>query len=208
MQTEIEAKFADIDIGDMRRKLEAAGGMLEQPMRLMRRVLIEEPHHAADGSFLRIRDEGNKTTLTFKRRLAKDSNATITSVQELETTVGDFDTAVTIFQEAGWQYVTYQETRRETWQLDGSEVVIDEWPWIAPSVEIEGPSIAAVQDVAAKLGLSWDAALFGSIDIIYERDYPHMTNRGIIDIKEARFSDPVPPEFLGITEKNETTYEQ
>ncbi len=197
MNSEIEAKFADISIEDTRKKLQDLGATLEHPMRAMRRVLIEESHHAADNSFVRIRDEGDRTTLTFKRRTVPDDEATIDSVQELETTVGDFDTAVKIFEEAGWSYITYQETRRETWLLDDVEVVIDEWPWLNPSVEIEGSSVEAVQDTAKKLGFNWHDAVFGSIDILYERTFPHKTNRGVIDIKEVRFDAPIPKEFLG-----------
>jgi len=195
MQTEIEVKFVDVDIDDVRARLKAAGAALEQSMTEMRRVLIEEPHHAAERSFIRIRDEGSKTTLTFKRRLLPDEETTLTSVQELETTVGDFDTAVKIFAEAGWNYVTYQESRRETWHLDDTEVVIDEWPWINPYIEIEGPTEDSVRSVAKKLGFDWETAMFGSVDVIYGRDYPNRTNRGVIDVKEVRFGTPSPKEF-------------
>jgi adenylate cyclase class 2 len=197
MNSEIEAKFADISIEDIRKKLRDLGATLEHPMRAMRRVLIEEAHHAAENSFIRIRDEGNRVTLTFKRRTAPDHEATIDSVKELETTVGDFDTTVKIFEEAGWNYITYQETRRETWLFKSAEVVIDEWPWLNPSLEIEASSVELVQDVASQLGLKWDDAIFGSIDILYERKFPRKTNRGVIDIKEVRFDAPVPKEFLG-----------
>jgi adenylate cyclase, class 2 len=195
MQAEIEAKFVDVDIDVVRSKLKQAGGQLEQPMRLMRRVLIEEPHHAAEYSFIRIRDEGDRATLTFKRRTKPDSASTIDSTHELETTVGDFDTTVKIFYEAGWKYITYQESRRETWRLGDTEVVIDEWPWIKPYIEVEAASVELVQSTAMALGFEWRDAVFGSVDVIYDRDYPAMTVRGIIDIKEARFSDPVPAEF-------------
>lgn len=195
MKAEIEVKFLDIDIDDIRDRLNRAGAILEQPMRLMRRVLIEEEHHAKARSFIRIRDEGNKTTLTFKRRALPDEATTIDSTSELETTVGDFDTTVEIFAEAGWNYITFQESKRETWKLGDVEIVIDEWPWLKPMIEIEANSEQDVQTTAEKLGFDWNEAVFGSIDVVYHRDFPHMTCRGIIDIKEARFKDPVPKEF-------------
>lgn len=195
MQAEIEAKFVDVDIEDVRSRLQGIGATLDQPMRLMRRVLIEEEHHAAERSFIRIRDEGDRVTLTFKRRTKPDDASTVDSTHELETTVGDLDITAKIFQEAGWDYITRQESRRETWHLDGVEIVIDEWPWIQPYIEIEAQSIDAVQDVAKQLGFNWDDAVFGSVDVIYTRDFPDMTVRGVIDVKEVRFDDPVPPEF-------------
>ena len=195
MKNEIEVKFLDVNIDDIRARLTDTGATLEHPMRLMRRVLIEEEHHAADRSFIRIRDEGNKTTLTFKRRTLAEEETTIDSTHEIETTVGDFDTAVKIFAEAGWNYITFQESKRETWLLDGAEVVIDEWPWLAPMIEIEADSEAIVRSVADKLGFNWNDGIFGSVDVVYHRDYPNMTCRGIIDIKEARFDNDVPKEF-------------
>jgi len=196
MESEIEVKFLDVDVEDIRTRLTAAGGKLEQPMRLMKRALIEEPHHEKENSFIRIRDEGDKVTLAFKRRLLPDRETTIDSTKEIETTVGDFDKTVTIFAEAGWQYITLQESRRETWMLDEAEVVIDEWPWIQPFIEIEASSEEIVRRVAGILGFDWKDAVFGSVDVIYDRDFPNMSVRGIIDIKDARFSDPVPQQFL------------
>ena len=195
MNTEIEVKFVDIDIDDVRARLEKVGAELEQPMRDMKRALIEEEHHAAENMFIRIRDEGDKTTLCLKKKTKSLEESTIDSTYEIETTIGDFDTAVELFKVAGWHYITYQESRRETWRFGDVEVVIDEWPWLQPMIEIEGNSEAAVRAAADKLGFDWQTAVFGSVDVLYNRDYPNMTVRGIIDIKEVRFSDPVPPEF-------------
>lgn len=195
MKTEIEVKFVDVDIDDMRARLEGAGAVLMQPMRDMRRALIEEPQHAAENSFIRIRDEGDRVTMAYKRHPKNDEDATIDSAREVETTVGDFDATVAIFRASGWHYTTYQESKRETWQLGDVEIVIDEWPWIAPYIEVEADSEQKVREAAAALGFNWDDAVFGSVDVIYRRDFPDMTVRGVIDIKEVRFADPVPVEF-------------
>ena len=195
MNTEIEVKFVDVDIDDIRTRLEKAGATLVQPMRNMRRALIEEDHHAADNMFIRIRDEGDKVTLALKKKTKSLEESTIDSTYEIETTVGDFDTAVELFKVAGWHYTTYQESKRETWHLGNAEVVIDEWPWINPYIEIEADSEQAVRSAADKLGFDWDMVVFGSVDVIYNRDYPDMKVRGVIDIKEVRFGDDVPSEF-------------
>ncbi len=196
MKTEIEVKFCDIDIADVRKRLGSAGATCEQPMRLMRRALIEEPHHSAEDSFLRIRDEGDKVTLTFKRRVNPES-ATIDSVKEIEVEVSSFDDTIELFKEAGWEYKTFQESKRETWHLDDVEVVIDEWPWLRPYIEIEGDSEVAVQNAAEQLGFEWKTAVFGHIDHVYRRQYEFAKGfRGVIDLKEARFSMSLPPQFL------------
>jgi adenylate cyclase class 2 len=195
MKTELEVKFTHIDIEATRRALRDAGAILEQPMRLMKRALIEEPHHEAEHAFIRIRDEGDKVTLTFKRR-DDPAASTIDSVKELEVEVSDFDKTVAIFSEAGWKYKTFQESKRETWKLVGVEVVIDEWPWLNPYIEIEGESEADVRTAAEKLGLSWSNALFGHIDALYEMQYEFQGGiRGVIDLPEVRFDDPLPKDF-------------
>lgn len=202
MKTEIEVKFADIDTDAIRSSLEAAGAECEQPMRLMKRALVEEPHHEAQHAFIRIRDEGDKITLTFKRRTDKAASS-IDSVKELEVEVSDFDKTVELFSEAGWQYKTFQESRRETWKLDDVEVVIDEWPWLKPYIEIEGESEEAIKEVAAKLGLDWSTAIFGHIDALYAHQYEFLNGvRGVIDIAEVRFADPLPKVFKPRTTPN------
>lgn len=194
METEIEAKFINIDIEEVRSKLRALGAVCETPMRLMRRALIEEPHHRQEHSFLRIRDEGDKTTLTFKRR-HDPLGKTIDNVKEIEVVVSDFDTTVELFKEAGWDYTTFQESRRETWKYNQVEIVIDEWPWLQPMIEIEARTEQEVRAVAEKLGFSWYDAVFGSVDVVYEMEFENMQCRGTIDIKEARFENPPPEQF-------------
>lgn len=195
MKTEIEVKFADIDVDTIRNSLKKAGAECEQPMRLMKRALIEEPHHEAQHAFIRVRDEGDKITLTFKRRADKAAS-NIDSVKELEVEVSDFDKTVELFSEAGWQYKTFQESRRETWKLDDVEVVIDEWPWLKSYIEIEGESEAAIKAAAAKLGLNWSDVIMGHIDALYARQYEFLNGvRGVIDLPEVRFADPLPEVF-------------
>lgn len=195
MKPEIEVKFIDVDIEDVRRRLTESGAVCDHPMRDMRRALIEEEHHSAQNMFIRVRDEGDKVTLCLKKKTKSLEESTIDSTYEVETTVGDFDKTLEIFKVAGWEYMTYQESRRETWHIAGVEVVIDEWPWIKPYIEIEGETEQQLRDVADTLGFDWGEAMFGSVDVIYNRKYPNMTVRGVIDISQVRFADPTPAEF-------------
>ena len=195
MKTEVEVKFANINVDEIRDSLSRAGAVCEQPMRLMRRALIEEPHHQDEHAFIRIRDEGDKITLTFKRH-TDEAASSLDSVKEAEVEVSDFDTTVTIFSEAGWHYKTFQESKRETWTMDGVEVVIDIWPWLNPYIEIEGESEADIRETAEKLGLSWSDVIIGHIDVLYEMQYEFKNGvRGVIDIPEVHFDDPLPDAF-------------
>ena len=164
-------------------------------MRDMRRALIEEEHHSADNMFIRIRDEGDKVTLCLKKKTKPLEESTIDSTYEIETTVGDFDKTIELFSVAGWDYMTYQESKRETWVLGEAEIVIDEWPWINPYIEIEADTEETVRDSAKLLGFDWADAAFGSVDVIYNKEFPNMTVRGVIDVAEVRFDTEPPAEF-------------
>ncbi len=196
MQAEIEAKFLNVDIDAVRAALEKAGGTLEQPMRLMKRALIEQDHHYENHSFIRIRDEGDKVTLTYKKRGHRDANR-IDNTAEIEVEVSDFDTTIELFKEAGWEYKTFQESKRETWHVGDVEVVIDEWPWIEPMIEIEADSEEKVRSTAETLGFDWADAMFSHIDAAYQTKYDFAPGfRGVIDVKEVRFGNPLPDGFL------------
>lgn len=191
MKTEIEVKFCNIEIDDIRSRLIKAGATMEQPMRLMRRALIETEAMARDDAFIRLRDEGNKTTLTYK----KFETNSLTGAREHEVEVSDFETMKEILNLADLSFQTTQESKRETWRLGAVEVVIDQWPWMRPYIEIEGHSEAEVIKAAKELSFRWEDAVFGGADVIYHLEYPDMTVRGVIDIPYVRFDDPVPVEF-------------
>lgn len=197
METEIEVKFCDINIDEMRSKLKSAGAICEIPMRLMRRVTFDSEfmQDGKDG-FLRVRDEGDKVTMTYKQF----DDSSLSGTKEIEVVVSNFDDAVAILASSGLSDTSTQESRRETWKLDDVEVVIDEWPWIEPYIEIEGGSEQAVESVANKLGFDMNDGVFGGVDKVYKQKYDMLNGvRGVIDIKAARFGDPIPKEFA---EKN------
>lgn len=189
MKNEIEAKFVNIDIDDIRDKLRALGATLVQPLRDMRRVTIDSPTMQAKNAFLRVRDEGNKTTLTYKQFNA----LSIDGVKEVEVEVSNFDNTIILLAEVGLAHSSSQESRRETWSLNNVEIVIDEWPWLNPYIEIEGPNETKVIDTARKLGFDWNKAIFGDVMAAYRAQYPHLTPSDTIGaIPVVRFSDPLP----------------
>lgn len=189
MKDEIEAKFVNVNIEEIREKLKNLNAELVMPMRDMKRVTIDTLDLKKKNAFLRVRDEGNKTTLTYKQI----DTLSIDGVKEIEVTVSDFETTVALLAEAGLPHGSLQETRRETWQLDGVEVVIDEWPWLNPYIEIEGPSEEAVRGVAAKLAMNWDDAVFGDVMAAYRIQYPHLGMHDTVgNVSNVRFNDPLP----------------
>lgn len=192
MNSEIEAKFVDINHDDIRVKLTKLGAILEQPSRLMRRVVIHTPDMVKKDAFVRIRDEGYRTTITYKQFDA-DS---VDGAKEHEIQVSSFDESINIFSKAGLQYDTFQESRRENWRIGDVEIMLDEWPWLNPYIEIEAPSENSVKELAEKLDLDWGDAVFGGVANIYRHQYPHIGKEGnnIINQKwhTIKFDDPMP----------------
>ena len=192
MNIEIEAKFVNINRDQIRILLKELGATLEQPERLMRRVVIHTPEMTAKNAFLRVRDEGYRTTITYKQF---DAN-TVDGTKELEVETSSFNTTNDLLAAVGLVYDTYQETKRENWRLGDVEIMIDEWPWIPPFLEIEGESEEALKDTAKKLGFDWSEALFGGVANVYQKHYPHVTGEFHHIINQEwpsiRFDDPIP----------------
>lgn len=193
MKTEFEVKFLNVDHDEIRKKLISLGATMEQPMRLMKRAIIETADMKKKNAFIRVRDEGHKTTLTYKQF----DDLSIDGAKEHEVVISDFQTTIDILAELGLLPRSMQESRRETWTLDNCEIVLDEWPWLSPYIEIEGESDKIVMKVSKKLGLSWvDDAVFGDVMVAYREQYVHLEDKDAIsDIKLVRFGDP-PPEML------------
>lgn len=193
MKTEIEVKFCKVEIDDIRQRLKSVGAHLEQPMRLMRRQVFFLVDRTKD-AYVRVRDEGDKVTMTYKQFAGKS----LTGASEAEVVVSDFETAKQILHESGLVPKSYQETRRETWALDGVEVVIDEWPWLQPFIEIEGESEELVKQTAAKLGLDWNEAVFGAVTEAYRQQYKNLPDDFIMDtVPEIKFDAPLPERLQG-----------
>jgi adenylate cyclase class 2 len=92
-------------------------------------------------------------------------------MQEVEIVVDDFEQAKAFLQAIGLESRSYQETKRESWELDGAQVELDEWPWIQPFIEVESHNEADVWRVVDKLGLERDKAFYGSVEIAYQAEY-------------------------------------
>jgi len=189
MNTEIEAKFLNIDHEAFRQKLTESGATLIHPMRLMKRAIIETPTMRQRNSFIRVRDEGDKVTLTHKQF----ESLSVDGAKEVEVIVSDFNSVLHILAEVDLTPLSTQESKRETWTLNDVEIVLDEWPWLNSYIEIEGATEESLKYVAKKLGLEWNDAVFGDVMAAYRVQYPHLTlHDTVADIPSVRFGDPLP----------------
>lgn len=167
MQIEYEATFLNIDKNEIRKKLENVGAKLVKPEFLQKRYVFDMPNGYNGHSWVRVRDEQDKITMSFK-----DINGNkIEDQKEINLTIDDFQKSVEFLEAIGCIKKSYQENKREIWQLDNVEICIDEWPFVEPFVEIEGRSEQDVKDVSQKLGFNYAKALFGSTSLIIHQKY-------------------------------------
>jgi len=170
MKPEIEAKFLDVNHDELRVKLKALGATCKVLMRIMRRKNFDFPDLRLDkehNGWVRVRDEGDKVTMSYKQL----NNREIDGTHEVSLTVDNFDASCSFLESIGLESKTYQETKRESWRLDDFEIELDEWPWIKPYIEIEGPDEKSLRELAGKLGLDWAKVCHGSVEVAYRAEY-------------------------------------
>ena len=196
MQTELEAKWLDIDHDEFRKKLIQLGAKPVRPKTDMTRVVFDPPGCDSTYEWARVRDEGDRITMSYKRT----DNRGLTGTKEVCLVVDSFAVAVDFLLATGFRQKAFQETRRETWELDGAEIDLDEWPWLPPFVEIETETETAMLKIATKLDLKMSNAMYGAAGFVYERYYAV----SIDDVNawpEIKFLDT--PEWLEKLKRNQ-----
>jgi adenylate cyclase class 2 len=180
MSIEIEKKYrlTAASAMELRSRLEVVGAVAVRGEEFEENTLYAGANLEPGRRNLRLRRVNGRAVLTLKER--QPSADAVKLQREDETGVEDADTVDRILRALGYTPALVYEKRRETWELDGVEVVIDELPfgWFA---EIEGERDSILR-AEKKIGLE-DATA-------EQRTYPdlsreHGTRRdGVI---EARF---------------------
>ena len=192
MQTEYEATFWPIDKDTVRALLQSAGATMKYPERLMRRVAFNLPPSEAitnpAQAWGRVRDEGDRITMSIK----SVTGLNIEDQKEAQVVVEDFEDGRAFMKSFGSVEKSYQESKRELWKLDDVEIMIDEWPFLEPFVEVEGKSEEAVRIVSEKLGFEWSKAHFGNVGSFYVERYGISEDQIYNQTPRLVFGDPLP----------------
>ena len=77
----------------------------------------------------------------------------VKSREELEVGLSNGETTVQMLERLGFGCFLHYQKRRESWELGGWRIELDEPPHIGLFVEIEGPDAKTIRRVQAKLGL-------------------------------------------------------
>jgi adenylate cyclase class 2 len=167
---EIEAKFLNIDKQAFEEKLVLLGATKVGDYNYKRKI-YDYPDQRLDakGAWVRLRDEGDKVTMTYKEHMGSVSDSLRDgTVKEIEIVVSDFKIGDALLHALGLVQYMYKENKRTRYMLDGVEVDIDSWPLIPPYVEIEGSSWEEVEAIAVKVGFDWNNRILGTNGEIYK----------------------------------------
>lgn len=166
MQTEIEAKWVEVDHDELRQKLEGLGAKMVYPEVLMKRVVFDSFGNKS-GEWARVRAENDKVTMSYKRVV----DESVTGMSEVTLEIDSFEKGIAFLTEVGLERKAFQETKRELWVMGDTEITLDAWPWLPKMVEIEAKSEEELAAVAEKLGLNMTEAMYASADYVYARYY-------------------------------------
>ncbi len=183
METEYEAKFVNIDKEEIRERLKKAGAELVKPEFMQKRVCFNLPTgHENFNAWMRVRDEQDKITMSYKEIVGDN----IEDQKEINLVINDFKNGVEFLEKICCQKKSYQENKREIWELDNVEIMIDEWPFLEPFVEVEGKSEQEVKSVSEKIGFDYSKVLFCATGLIYSKKY-NISLEAINEISKITF---------------------
>ena len=165
MNIEYEVRILEINSDELINRLERIGAKFIGKYDQKRYVYNTIPKK--EGKWLRLRTNGEETTLTYKS-VEKNS---IDGTKELEIKVEDFEKTNELLELVGIKSKGYQENRRIRYLLDDVEVDIDTWPLIPTYVEIEGIDEDSVNNVIKKLELQNNKVTALDVQSVYEKIY-------------------------------------
>ncbi len=185
---EIEAKFYPVDVDEMRRTLREIGAVCVSPMRLMKRAVFDSRDNPQlPVAYIRVRDEGDKITLSAKDYASKEKG--YKHQRELVVNVNSFTGTVDLLNIMGMIQTNDQESRRETWKIGNTEICIDLWPGLESYIEIESDSVENMEAIAAKLPISKSKRYEGGLLQVYMDVYGWDREAALKNVKRLAFDN-------------------
>ena len=159
MSLEFEAKFMEIDIDKLRKKIKENGGKKIHKMVMYKRYVFNLLDITEKG-YIRIRDENGRITMTLKKY---PSNSKFAKEYEiLLDKKSTLDDAKELLLAQGYKIKAYLETLREKWSINGCpEIAIDTIPGIPSYVEIECKDENTIKKTSKLLGFNMKDAKYG-----------------------------------------------
>ena len=186
MPKEFEAKFLNIDIPSIKKKLRENGAkQVHGPLKFYRLIFKRCEERGDKPGFVRIRDEGKKITMTTK--IFNDKKFP----EEREVTINEsFEKGCEFLRAIGIEEKSFQETMREKWTHHlAHEITFDIVPGLPIYMEIDCTSEANLNKLVSLLELDKTHMKYGSFDKTYTEYYDIPSDNIIHKTPSLTFKD-------------------
>lgn len=175
---EHELRVLEIDKNKIIKKLNELGAKKVNDIFQKRYVYDFNP--VDPNKWIRLRTDGNITTLTIKEIKSNTVDGTI----ETEIKVSDFETTNKMLEELGYKHKGYQENKRIKYNLNGIEIDLDTWPGIPTYLEVEANTNEEVINTLNLLDINKENITGLNNQDIYKKIY----NINLSDYKNLTFN--------------------
>lgn len=165
MNIEIEERVLEVNVDNIIKKLEELNAIKQGEWHQKRYVYDFNPKR--ENEWIRLRSNGEKSTLTYKNI----ENNNINGTKELEIEVSNFEQTNQMLNILGYKSKAYQENKRIRYILNGVEIDIDSWPLIPTYMEIEGNSIEEIKKIEQLLEIDPEKVTTLNCKNIYKEVY-------------------------------------
>jgi adenylate cyclase class 2 len=165
MSKEYEAKYLEVDENLVKEKLREIGAtQVHEPLFIRRTVFFLKDK--TQKGFVRVRDEGDKITVT--KKTYDETNYAF----EEEEDILDYNEGIEKLKEEGYEQKAYQESYREKWSHPlALEITFDKMPGLPLYSELECESEELLNQLVDLLELDRSKMRFGGFDKTYEEYY-------------------------------------
>jgi adenylate cyclase class 2 len=159
---EQETKFFLGSVAALRERLKIPGLEQYQPRMHEANIRFDTPDGllTRQGKVLRLR-QAARCILTYKQPEVPGAHPPARRHLETEVVVDDLDRTAHLLSGLGFHPIVQYEKFREVFRMQSTLVMVDQLPF-GDFLELEGPDIAQLRDMARRLNLDWSGALQAS----------------------------------------------
>ena len=163
MPQEYEYAFTDYNKKDIISKIKKMNGVHKGTFLFRVNVFVHPLE--APGTYIRVRDEGFRITMTYKYATSNKF------LNEDEIIIDNFDNGVKILLGLGCKSKYYYEKIREIWKVKNTELVFDTNPGIDDRLEVESNTKKELDKMVKYFGLTIEDRKNRYIDL-YDMEIP------------------------------------
>jgi adenylate cyclase class 2 len=159
---EIELKFLDINVNEIKEKLEKLGAKLKYDAQTESYPFWAEGFHSSDSNmkYLRIRKVNDNVKITYKDP-AKESD--MTTREEIEIKVDNYEEAIKLIEKLGFEKGKIFKKHRIHYEYGNIHFELDTLENIPTYLEIETQNEEDMKDICIKLDLDISKGKKGTI---------------------------------------------